>query len=228
MTLVKALRVIKANRVILATVPHVTVPPIANGVNPANPGKKWREGSRYFPYYTDPWVDEKRFRPDKDRNITHQQARAIDSAIDQYNETICSAVTTARQDGRNWFVLDVCGILDALAERRYITDPAAAERNDWHRYVLPPPIADLTTRFFLSNAKGRIQGGLFGLDAIHPTTSGYGIIAEAVLDILRGDGVPAQPVDFGALLTRDILNSNPPALVQQLFQFASPFLKLFT
>ena len=226
--LVKGLRAITANRVILATVPHVTIPPIANGVNPTNPGEKWRPGSRYFPYYTDPWIDEKRFRPDKDRKITHQQARAIDSAIDQYNDTICSAVRTARQDGRNWYILDLCGILDALAERRYITDPAAADRNDWHPYVLPPAIADLTTRFFLSDAKGRIQGGLFGLDAIHPTTSGYGVIAQAVLDILSRDGVPTQPVDFSALLTHDILNSKPPALVQQLLKFASPFLKLFT
>jgi hypothetical protein len=49
-----------------------------------------------------------------------------------------------------------------------------------------------------------------------------------VLDILSRDGVPTQPVDFSALLTHDILNSKPPALVQQLFKFASPFLKLFT
>jgi hypothetical protein len=226
--LVEAVRTIKANRVILATVPHVTIAPIAKGVNPANRGAKWREGSRYFPFYTDPWIDEEDFRPGKDRKITHQQARAIDSAIDQYNDTICAAVTTARNEGRSWFVLDLCGILDGLAERRYVTDRAAAERNDWQPYLLPAPIADLTTRFFLSNATGRIQGGLFGLDGIHPTTSGYGIVAQAVLDILHSAGVATQPVDFAALLARDTLNSNPPALVQQLFQFASPVLKLFT
>ena len=56
------------------------------GSTPTSPGKKWREGSRYFPYYTDPWIAEKDFRPDKHRHITHQQARAIDSAIDQYND----------------------------------------------------------------------------------------------------------------------------------------------
>ena len=74
----------RAHRVLLATVPHVTVAPIANGVNPDGPGK-WRNGSRYFPYYTDPWIAEADFRPDKHRHLTHQQARAIDSAIDQFN-----------------------------------------------------------------------------------------------------------------------------------------------
>src|SRR4029453_4725740 len=94
--LVLALRPIAAHRVILATVPHVTIAPVGKGVNPQNPGKKWREGSRYFPYYTDPWIEEKDFRPNRHRHITHQEARAIDSAIDQYNATICDAVRHAR------------------------------------------------------------------------------------------------------------------------------------
>lgn len=225
--LVTAVGAIAANRVILATVPHVTIPPIAKGVNPANPGQKWRTGSRYFPFYIDPWVSEESFRPERDRHLTHQQARAVDSAIDQYNNTICNAVTQARRGGRDWYVLDICGILDGLAARRYLTDPAAAAANNWTPYELPAPIADLTTRFFLSDGSGRLQGGLFGLDAIHPTISGYGVLADAVLDILRGAGVATRPIDFTALLARDTLNSAPPALVAQLFKFASPFLKIF-
>src|SRR6185437_3040059 len=76
-------------------------------INPDRPGQKWRDGSRYFPYYTDPWIAEEDFRPDKHRNITHQQARAIDSAIDQYNATIAEAVRSARSEGRHWFLLDL-------------------------------------------------------------------------------------------------------------------------
>ena len=44
---------------------------------------------------------------------------------------------------------------------------------------------------------------------------------------LRGAGVATRPIDFTALLARDTLNSAPPALVAQLFKFASPFLKIF-
>jgi hypothetical protein len=113
--LVKSLRVISAHRAVLATVPHVTIDPIAKGVNPDHPGQKWREGSRYFRYYIDPWIDEADFRPSKHRFITHQQARAIDSAIDQFNDTITDAVRHARREGRDWRVLDLCGVLDGLS-----------------------------------------------------------------------------------------------------------------
>jgi hypothetical protein len=223
--LVDAIRGIKAHRVVLATVPHVTVAPIANGVNPENPGQKWREGSRYFPYYTDPWVDEADFRPDRHRHITHQQARAVDSAIDQYNATIAEAVRHARSEGRQWYLLDLSGILDGLAQRRYIDDNEAARRNGWTPHPLPAELANLDTRFFRSDRSGRLQGGLFGLDGVHPTTSGYAVLAEAVLDVLALAGVKAtRPIDYADLRRRDTLNTKPPALMAAALKLVAPFL----
>jgi hypothetical protein len=223
--LVARVRTIPARTVVLATVPHVTIAPIAKGVNPDDPGQKWLPGSRYFPYYTDPWVDEKGFDPNRRRHLTHQQARAIDSAIDQYNQVIVDAVREARGEGRDWRVLDLSDVLDGLSARRYADDAAAAARNHWAARALPGPIADLDTRFFLSDAGGRRQGGLFGLDGVHPTTGGYGVLAQAVLDVLAAPG--ATPVDFAALRARDTLNANPPALLSQVFDLLSPLLGLF-
>src|SRR5215471_2997606 len=223
--LARQLLPIPARRVLLATVPHVTVAPIAAGVNPANPGKKWREGSRYFPYYTDPWIAENDFRPDKHRHITHQQARAIDSAIDQYNDIIQDHIRRARAGGRDWHLVDLCGILDGVAYRRYLADPAArAGQQAWQPYPLPAPIADLDTRFNRSDETGRLQGGLFGLDAVHPTTVGYGIIAQSVLDVLSAAGIPNPGIDFTQLLAQDTLNSSPPALFTRIFTLIAPFL----
>jgi hypothetical protein len=225
--LVRRLLPVPARRVLLVTVPHVTVAPIAHGVNPDNPGKKWREGSRYFPYYTDPWIAETDFSPDRNRHITHQQARAIDSAIDQYNDTIQDHVRRARADGRDWHLVDVCGILDGVAYRRYLDDPAARAANPgWQPYPLPAPIADLDTRFYRSDETGRLQGGLFGLDAVHPTTVGYGIIAQAVLGVLNAAGVANPGIDFIQLLVQDALNSDPPALFTQVLKLIAPFLTL--
>ena len=127
--LVDRLRGIPARRVVLTTVPHVTIAPIANGLNPQHPGEKWQPGSRYFPCYADPWIDDAHFDPRKHRHLTHQQVRAIDSAIDQYNTTIVAAVRAARRDGRDWFVFDLCGLLDTLAHRRFATDAVAAGRS---------------------------------------------------------------------------------------------------
>jgi hypothetical protein len=223
--LVRVLDRIPAQRVVLVTVPHVTIAPIAQGVNPTNPQHKWREGSRYFPYYTDPWVAEQNFSPTKNRCLTHQQARAIDSAIDQFNGAIADHVRRQRAAGRDWFLMDLAGILDGLAYRRYLDDPAAIAANpDWQPYSLPPELADLDTRFFRSDRTGRLQGGLFGLDAVHPTTSAYGVIAQAVLDVLSAAGVASTPIDFAQLRTQDTLNSHPPALFQTLFGLLSPFL----
>src|SRR5207249_3536513 len=47
-------RRIRARHVIWGTVPHVTIAPIARGV-----GAKVRPGSRYFPFYARPWVDDR-------------------------------------------------------------------------------------------------------------------------------------------------------------------------
>lgn len=222
---VRVLDRIPARRVLLATVPHVTIAPIAQGVNPGDPHQKWREGSRYFPYYTDPWVAEQDFSPTRNRCITHQQARAIDSAIDQYNGTITDHVRRQRTAGRDWFVLDLAGILDGLAHRRFLDDPATVTANpDWQPHPLPDALADLDTRFFRSDRTGRLQGGLFGLDAVHPTTSAFGIIAQAVLDVLTVADVASTPVDFAQVRAQDTLNTDPPALFETLFALLSPFL----
>lgn len=225
--LVKSLKAIAAHTVVLATVPHVTIAPIAQGVNLEYPGQKWREGSRFFPYYIDPWINERDFRPSRHRHLTHQQARAIDSTIDQFNDTIADAVRHARREGRDWRVLDLCGLLDGLSYRRYATDPAAAEHNGWERYTLPQPIADLDTQLFLADENGRRQGGLFGLDGVHPTISGYGVIAQAVLDVLAGPGVEMTPIDFTSLRSKDTLNAAPPALVATMLTLLAPFLSRF-
>ena len=60
---------------------------------------------------------------------------------------------------------------------------------------------------------------------MHPTTSGYGVLAQAVLDVLAAPG--ATPVDFAAPRARDTLNANPPALLAQVFDLLSPVLGLF-
>ncbi|WP_147255248.1 hypothetical protein [Pseudonocardia hierapolitana] len=202
----------------------MTIAPIAKGVNPQAPGQKWRPGSRYFPFYTDPWIGEASFDPAKHRHLTHQQARAVDSAIDQYNDTIADAVRHARSHGRDWFLFDLCGVLDGLAYRRFVTDAEAGEHHAWQPQRLPSDLADLDTRFFRSDRTGRLQGGLFGLDGIHPTTCGYGIVADELVGVLAAAGVPAKHVDFAELPSEDTLNQRPPALMATAFDLATPFL----
>ncbi|MBD1880412.1 hypothetical protein [Coleofasciculus sp. FACHB-T130] len=228
--LVEEVKQIRARHVILATVPHITILPFARGINKDNEGKKAKPGSRYFPYYSLPWLTEEDFDPDKHPYLLEEEARAIDSAIDQYNDFITEAVRQARQEGRDWYLFEMAGLLDRLASRRYIQDPQA--RPSWWdevggQYELPPELQALSpvpdSRFFKSDATGRTQGGLFSLDGIHPTTIGYGIMAQELIEIMHkkagvkfyeSDGKTERTgdikVDFNRLIALDTLISNPP------------------
>ncbi len=207
---------IKAKRVIVATVPHVTVVPLFSRVGP-----RLRANSRYFKYYTHYWLAD-RFDPDRDPHLTGDQARAIDSAIDQYNDTIVATVRDARNRGLPWFVFEMAGLLDRLAWRRYLTNPAS--RPSWWdavggAYELPQPLKNLhpvpDTQFLTADRMGRTTGGLIALDGVHPTTVGYGVVAQEVIRVMQKAGVTfpngTGDVDFDWLLSQDELTTDPPA-----------------
>lgn len=222
--LVEQVKDVNAQRVVLCTVPHVTIAPIARGV-----GKKLRPGSRYFPFYTRPWITDAQFNPATDPHITGDEARHIDAAIDQYNGVIEAAVEQARAEGRDWYVLDLCGILDRMATLRYDRDPAA--RPDWWTpAVIPDALAELhlDTRFFRSSPDPadptlgwRTEGGWFGLDGIHPTTVGYAYLAWNCANLLHDAGVEFPNVnadgtvrfDWARWIAADSLISRPPSTV---------------
>jgi hypothetical protein len=212
------LRRVRARHVIIGTVPSVTIAPIARGVN-----GKAAIGSRYFPYYTRPWISDEDFDPDSDPHITEDEARAVDSAIDAFNKTIIESVRAARTDGLDWYLFDLGGLLDRLATKRYMADPAARP-SWWTPYELPPELARLdpvpNTRFFAAGPAGRTDGGLFSLDGVHPTTIANGLIAHEVIKVMNEAGVqfrtpanavrPAGAVDFARVLASDTLITRPP------------------
>jgi hypothetical protein len=217
----EAVEGISAAHVIFCTVPHITIAPVLRGVG----NQKMHLGSRYFDYYTRPWIEDDDFDPyEKDPFITGNQARAIDAAIDQYNDGIVKLVREGRQAGRDWRILDTAGLLDRMAYRRYVKDPAA--RPDWWKpYPLPPVLANLhpppDSRFFATGAHRRTRGGLIALDGIHPTTVGYGLLAQEIIKVMETAGVifrspggnprngPVE-IDFATLVGRDTLMSDPP------------------
>lgn len=217
---VAAVQKIGARHVVWGTVPHVTIAPLARGVD-----RKMAPGSRYYPYYTRVWITDEDFDAKDDPCITANEARAVDSAVDQYNDAITDAVRAARKAGRDWYLLDVAGLLDRLAARRYLTD-ATARPKWWRPYDLPPELEALTpkptSRFFASGPQGRTEGGLFSLDGIHPTTVAYGILAQEFINVMQlagvkfyaGDGTTERlgpvKVDFKRLVARDTLIADPP------------------
>jgi len=225
--LVQEVSKIKARHVIWSTVPHVTITPFARGVG----DQKIEDGSRYFPYYTLPWIGKETFDPQKHPHLTGNQARAIDSAIDQYNDAIAEVVRVGREQGKDWYLFELAGLLDSLAFRRYINDPRVDKPTWWTPYSLPPALQALspvpTSEFFLSGPGGRTQGGLFALDGIHPTTVGYGIMAQELINIMHQAGVKFYDsqgqlrtapinIDFNNLIAIDTLISKPPQNISSI------------
>jgi hypothetical protein len=222
---------VKANNVIWLTIPHVTIAPLAHGIGNQD------KGSRYFEAYVRPWDNLEAGLFGKYLQLSANQCRAIDSAIDQYNWMIEDVVRTARRRGKNWLLLDFAGFLDVLAIRRYKRGARKDALPTWWEalqpmFQLPTQLhAQIgmtpTTEFFHAGTNGAIdRGGLFGLDGVHPTTIGYGAIAQRIIDVMQlhtdvvfkdHDGVtprrtPIQ-VDFKALAQLDSLFSDPPKSV---------------
>jgi len=221
--LVTEIEAVRARHVIVATVPQVTIAPICRGV-----GGRIDQRSRYFKWYTRPWITDETFDEDRDPHFTSEEARAIDSAIDAYNATIIESVRAARNDGKDWRIFDLGGALDSLAARRYQENPLARP-TWWEPYALPPQLDALEpkpdTRFYGADESGRTHGGIFSMDGVHPTTSGYGLIANEVIRIMVAAGVTFRSqngdvrdpkevaVDFDRILAADGLLSRPPTCV---------------
>lgn len=192
---------IGADHVYLATVPHVTIPPVTRGV--MERAGCLPEGEKYFDYYTRFFIHDKDFRSGRDKHLTRAEAIEIDACIDSYNELL-----VAEAARRRWHVVDMCRVLDRLAVRRNHGKPT---------YPMPIELSDLTLRFFEINPGGGVKsGGLIGLDGVHPTACGYGIVAQEFIDVMRANEPGIQDIDFADVRRWDTLVSKPPQTLNDM------------
>lgn len=193
---------LRARHTYVATVPHVTIPPITRGVM-ADRGIL-PEGRKYFDYYTRFFIQDKAFDPRRDPHLTGAEAKYIDDTIDQYNLAVRRL---ASQHG--FHVVDFCGLLDSLAVRRNHGAP---------QYALPPAFSDLSIRLFEIHPSGRLRsGGLISLDGLHPTACGYALIAQRFIDEMRRHEPQLGNVDFEAVRRWDPLVAKPPRTLDDIF-----------
>jgi len=205
----------QGTKVFVSTVPHVTIPPITSGLG--------KFDGTYFDAYARFFVNDEN-RPRNPEQLTREQARTIDARIDDFNRII-----RAEADMRGWHVVDLCALLDRLAVKRQQLRPGATaqqkldpaqplreylkDRPEHPLLALDPVPSILSLRV---NAQGkRTQGGLFSLDGVHPTTIGYGLIAELYLSEMQKAGVPgADPrkLPWADVIANDSLLHAPPRI----------------
>jgi len=72
----------------------------------------------------------------------------------------------------------------------------------------------------------RLGGGLIGLDGVHPTTIGYGLVAEFFLEAMRDAGVAGadpQKVPWQSVIASDWLIQHPPKLWSTLSRYSEQY-----
>ncbi|MFV1883139.1 MAG: hypothetical protein ACMZ7B_01415 [Balneola sp.] len=211
---------IGAERVFVPTIPYPTIPPVCRGVN----SQFSSNHLGYFDYYTRFWIWDEDFDPGKHPHLTKDEAIQIDFAVDEFNSIIRKV---AREYG--WHVVPMAKNVASMARRRlggellrsYPDDfVAALKRNpntehlvDEHNEAL------LTTEFVRVNKETQklYKGGIFSLDGLHPTTIGYGLMANVYREVMRKAGVKFQkPMDWDYIIQEDSLVTNPPPLLSEL------------
>lgn len=225
-------------RVFVGTIPHVIIPPVTRGI-----GGEITNENKYFQHYVPFFMNDDDFDVGKDQHLTGEEAQCIDNRIDQFNCVIAQVIRNTPENGE-WHIVDICSLLDALAVRRnrHSDDPGQPLRQllgegSNHPLLGLRPIPSVS--LFNSSNSRRTGGGFFSLDCFHPTTIGYGLIAEAFLTRMAEVGVanvtpPASGeegeespdwnrLNWNRLIAQDRLIQRPPVLWDDVLEAAEAY-----
>ena len=239
-------------KVFVGTIPHVTIAPITQGLGEPikqKSGEKNGGNKQYFENYGPFFATEKNFRTEFGRTLSCRDVQRIDKRIDDFNDIIIDEV----EERDNWYIVDICKLLDSLAIRRKknlkensvegqareVLEQFFDDKNVSNHPLLcgdlnpTPSVLRLdscsTNRGKDGDHTHRTAGGFFSLDCFHPTTIGYGLIAEAFLDKMKeaevpevheNERLPWQQLDWRTLIQQDTLVKNPPALWDDIIDAA--------
>ncbi len=223
---------IGANNVFVSNVPHITIPPVSRGVTPGAAPGTGQDADGYFEYYTHFWIWDEEFDPAKHPHLTRSQVKEIDAVVDEYNQIIQNEAAIW-----GWHLVDTANVLDRLAFRRQQGKPrysfppelvvALRDNPKTQNRVLSDGTVLLDTRYLRMEPEAKTpdnlyKGGLFGLDGLHPTTLGYGLIAHEFLQVMQkvgceqGNNPVMKPLDWEKIIAHDSLLTNPPASLTEL------------
>ena len=218
--LAKRISKIGARRVFVPTIPYPTIPPVCRGVNSGFSSNHLG----YFDYYTRFWIWDEDFDPDKHPHLTKDEALQVDFAADEYNSIIRKV---ARE--YDWHVAPIAKNVASMARRRlggellrsYPNDfVAALKRNPTTGHLVDDYNEALLSTDFIrikKDSRKIYKGGIFSLDGLHPTTIGYGLMANVYRETMRKAGVKFQkPMDWDFIIAQDSLVTNPPVLLTEL------------
>jgi lysophospholipase L1-like esterase len=211
-------------RVFLATVPPVTIAPVAKGVGATtrrrDPFGVVQGGARYYEQYVYFPFGPEDAAAGRVPALSGDEAYAIDERIHAYNDIIrdLAKQQNAALGTERFHVVDMASALTRLAFKR---------NNGHPTYPMPRPLQQvlaargtpINTRYYRAEGGRVVSGGVFSLDGVHPTALGQGLIAHEFLQVMKKAGVRFDAdLDWERIAATDDLYSRPLDLVQELFQ----------
>jgi hypothetical protein len=139
--------------------------------------------------------------------VSKAQMTRLDAHVNETNQAVRQIFLDSFDDpGRVHFV-DMAALLTRYDAKQHGAPPERGVRMaDGRRF----------TNFMLEVTPffhGFRKGGLFGLDGMHPTMVGYGLMAQQVVDsIAAHEGGAARPVDLEAAYVKDKLLQDLPGI----------------
>jgi len=207
-------------RVFVPTIPYLTIPPATRGVN----YDKTKPRTGYFDYYSRFWIWDEDFDPDKHPHLTRDDAITLDQHVDQYN-----AIIRELADEFGFYVVPIGRYVQAAARRRHGSEHTqpfpepfvdALKRNEKTSYLVEPDgHIRLSTDFLRlkENSRKIDRGGIFSLDGLHPSTIGYGLIADIYKQFMEKQGVKfSGEIDWDFVIANETLVTDPPLLLNDL------------
>jgi len=209
-----------AKRVFVPTIPYVTIPPAIRGVN----SDKSKPRTGYFDYYSRFWIWDEDFNPDKHAHLTKEEAITLDQHVDQYNKLIYEL-----SEEFGFHVVPVGRYVSAAARRRLGAEKVrpfpgefieALKRNPDTSYLVNENgnLRISTDYIRLRDDSAKLdRGGIFSLDGLHPSTIGYGLIANIYKECMEKEGVEFNTgIDWDFVIENETLVTNPPMLLNDL------------
>lgn len=219
--------------VFLATVPAITIAPLAKGVGepiyaddpfgiidtvevPGIENVLESVQAKYFKHYTY-FLFDAEFAQKNDCKLTFSQVYAIDKYIASYRHTIKAQAKAHNHKLGNerYHIVDTCQTLLQAAFKRNDRGPTY----DWPEAVLTKfPMID--TRFHHATSRGNLeQGGIFSMDGIHPSALGQGLIAHEFIKKMREvlpDDTIKKEIDWDDIYRSDELFMSPVSLMESV------------
>ena len=197
-------------RVFLATVPSVTLAPLAKGVGNTicrtDPFDVIKGGAKYYEYYTYFLFDEEYARTSETK-LTREQVYTVDRYIACYNRTIYDLVDEKNKKYKiqRYHVVDINSAFLQAAYKRNNEEPT---------YEFPEEMSNrfpmVDTRYYHANTKGSvIQGGLVSLDGVHPSAIGQGLLAHEFLKVINKERGSELIINWNDIYGSDDLYMKP-------------------